>query len=142
MERLFSSIEPFVEGARIITISDDTVKPVWSSVHYTVSEARSKSRRSRLSLLYNNILLAVDSFKISKRNNIGCVVSTGPGVSILLSMYLKFFKKTTIIYVETWSRFYSQSISGRIMYKVADHFYYQNKELSDFYPKGKYSGRL
>lgn len=69
------------------------------------------------------------------------VISTGPGIAIVPSLIVKFFGGK-IVHVETWSRFYSKSGAGKIMYHLADKFYVQNKELLELYPKAVYSGRL
>ncbi|HAO9336376.1 TPA: polysaccharide biosynthesis protein, partial [Escherichia coli] len=49
---------------------------------------------------------------------------------------------TKVIYIETWSRFTTYSLSGRIMYRLSNKFYIQNKSLLELYPKAIYSGRL
>lgn len=69
------------------------------------------------------------------------VISTGPGISIIPSLVVKLFGGR-VIHIETWSRFYSSSATGKIMYLIADKFYIQNKELLAVYPKGIYAGRL
>lgn len=69
------------------------------------------------------------------------VVSTGPGIAIIPSLFFKFFRKN-IVYIETWSRFNTQSQSGKIMYKIADKFYIQNMEQYQFYPNAIYGGLL
>jgi beta-1,4-N-acetylglucosaminyltransferase len=69
------------------------------------------------------------------------IISTGPGISIIPSIIVKILGGK-VIHIETWSRFYSKSGAGKIMYLISDKFYIQNKELSLVYPKGIYAGRL
>ncbi|MEZ9977127.1 PssD/Cps14F family polysaccharide biosynthesis glycosyltransferase [Vibrio breoganii] len=69
------------------------------------------------------------------------IVSTGPLIFFFFFVFAK-FSNTKTIYIETWSRFYSRSMSGRIAYLLSDVFYYQNEELKVLYPHGIYSGRL
>lgn len=69
------------------------------------------------------------------------IISTGPGICIPLAFLAKIFKKK-VIHVETWSRFYTKSLTGRIMYLLSDVFLVQNEELLSMYPKAIYSGRL
>ena len=69
------------------------------------------------------------------------VISTGPGISILPSIYFK-LRSRCIIFIETWSRFDTQSMTGRVMYQLADRFYVQNQEQLKFYPKALYGGLL
>ena len=69
------------------------------------------------------------------------IISTGPGISLIPSLIVKAVGGK-VIHIETWSRFYSKSGAGKLMYLIADKFYIQNKELSSVYPKGIYAGRL
>ncbi|MTI25930.1 polysaccharide biosynthesis protein, partial [Fulvivirga kasyanovii] len=69
------------------------------------------------------------------------VISTGPGISIFFCILFKLMGKK-IIHLETWSRFYSKSNTGRWMYHIADYFYIQNESLKTIYPKAIYVGRL
>jgi len=78
---------------------------------------------------------------ILKNYEIIGVISTGPGIAIPFSLFFKILGKK-IIFIETWSRFNTASFTGKIMYKIADKFYIQNKELKQFYPKAIYGGLL
>ncbi|MDO6436257.1 PssD/Cps14F family polysaccharide biosynthesis glycosyltransferase [Cyclobacterium sp. 1_MG-2023] len=79
--------------------------------------------------------------KINKKYKVLSVISTGPGLAIPFSLLFK-IKKTKIVFIETWSRFETQSYAGKVMYKIADKFYIQNRSLFKFYPKAIYSGLL
>jgi hypothetical protein len=68
-------------------------------------------------------------------------ISTGPGVALLSGLLFKIFRKK-IVYIETWSRFYSKSMTGKYMYLLAGRFYVQNIELLQLYPNAIYSGLL
>ncbi|WP_281544097.1 PssD/Cps14F family polysaccharide biosynthesis glycosyltransferase [Grimontia sp. SpTr1] len=70
-----------------------------------------------------------------------CVISTGPGISILPSILVR-LRGGKVIHVETWSRFSSQSLTGKYMKYIATDFYVQNESLLNVYPKAKFSGRL
>lgn len=88
--------------------------------------------------LYQNIKYF---FKIKKEYKVKAVISTGPGISIILSILFKIYG-TKIIFIETWSRFEGQTITGKIMYRFVDRFYIQNKSLQKLYPKAIYGGLL
>lgn len=66
------------------------------------------------------------------------IISTGASVALPAFIIGKFFFKTKFIFIETLTRIKRPSISGRIMYKLSDEFYYQWKYLKKFYPRGKY----
>ncbi|GAA04677.1 PssD/Cps14F family polysaccharide biosynthesis glycosyltransferase [Photobacterium leiognathi] len=139
--RLASILLDDLSDFDIVTISDLKKKPEWSQRHYICGELREKE--SHLQMLTNlgpfKILKTI--FKIKKENNIKCVVSTGPGISILTSVFFKIFG-VKIIHIETWSRFTTKSMTGRFMYYLSDKFYIQNKSLKDIYPNAIYAGML
>lgn len=79
--------------------------------------------------------------QIKKKYRVISVISTGPGLAIPFSILFK-LARAKIIFIETWSRFETQSYAGKVMYRVADRFYIQNESLARFYPKAIYSGLL
>lgn len=79
--------------------------------------------------------------KLHLNYNIQAVVSTGPGIAVVVSVFCKLLRKK-VVYIETWSRFETRSHTGWIMYKLADRFYIQNKSLQKYYPNAIYSGLL
>ncbi|MFO7825458.1 MAG: PssD/Cps14F family polysaccharide biosynthesis glycosyltransferase [Cyclobacterium sp.] len=78
---------------------------------------------------------------IRKKYQVVAVISTGPGLAIPFSFLFKMVK-AKIIFIETWSRFETQSYAGKVMYRLADRFYIQNRSLARFYPSAIYSGLL
>ena len=81
------------------------------------------------------------SVNIFLNYDVKVIISTGPGISIFPTLIGRALGKK-VIFVETWSRFYSKSLAGRVMYFIANDFYVQNKELLSLYPKAKYGGKL
>jgi hypothetical protein len=47
-----------------------------------------------------------------------------------------------IVFVETITRIHRPSLTGKIMYRLADRFFYQWDSLQRFFPKGEYGGTL
>jgi len=88
-------------------------------------------------LMFNLIIVV----KILVQEEIVAIVSTGPGLAVIPAVVFK-LAGARIVYVETWSRFETKSVSGILMYKLSDRFFYQNKSLGKFYPSGRYSGLL
>ncbi|NTS76892.1 polysaccharide biosynthesis protein [Catenovulum sp. SM1970] len=87
-------------------------------------------------LTKNTIILSKLIFKNNTK-----IISTGPGIAIYPSLLCR-LSKGKVLHIETWSRFYSKSMTGKLMYLISNRFYIQNKELAEIYPKGIYSGRL
>jgi beta-1,4-N-acetylglucosaminyltransferase len=69
------------------------------------------------------------------------LVSFGPGITVFLMIFWR-VSGGKAVYIETWSRFYSASSTGKLAYIFLRDFYIQNEELKHVYPKAKYAGRL
>ncbi len=80
-------------------------------------------------------------FKILKRYNIDYMISSGPGLVIPAAILFRILNKK-VIFIETWSRYNTKSITGNIMSKISNKFYVQNETLLELYENAIYSGRL
>ncbi|MDV5172113.1 PssD/Cps14F family polysaccharide biosynthesis glycosyltransferase [Photobacterium rosenbergii] len=95
----------------------------------------------RFSDMFNHLYRAV-SFYIKLRNfKEISMVSTGPGIAILPAILTRLLGGK-VVHIETWSRFYSKSMTGKVMYFLANKFYVQNQSLLKLYKKAIYSGKL
>jgi len=75
------------------------------------------------------------------------ILCNGPGTCVplcfvALIMRCLFIKKSKIIYVESLARVQTLSLSGKILYHVADYFLVQWNQLKNIYPKSEYRGIL
>ena len=69
------------------------------------------------------------------------IVSTGAGCVIPMFFLGKLFGKK-LIFIETFSRTDSKTITGKICYPLADVFIVQWEELLNLYPKAKFFGSI
>lgn len=81
------------------------------------------------------------TFRLIFKYNTKVLISTGPGLAFIPSIIFRVLGKK-VIFIETWSRFNTQSLTGKMMYKIANIFYIQNESLKNIYPNAIYSGRL
>jgi UDP-N-acetylglucosamine:LPS N-acetylglucosamine transferase len=143
MRRLFDAISPELSDCHFISLCDDDVKYVLTSEYYIVPTVTHKY--SYLKGFFKVPYSIYTSMKVirelRKLHAVDYAISTGPGISIIAAILLK-RHQIPMIFIETWSRFYSKSISGRIMYYLAKHFFVQNEGLLKIYPKAVYKGRL
>jgi hypothetical protein len=141
LARLMLKLSPLIK-CDIITMTDSKKNHCWSKDKVFLPELRDKEKHDIIGMIrrVKSILGVLSNMK--KKYYVSSICSTGPGIAILASLYFKIFSSTQIIYIETWSRFSSKSLTGRFMYFFADVFYIQNKELQPLYPKAIYSGRL
>jgi len=69
------------------------------------------------------------------------ILSAGPGVAVPACALAKLLG-VKVIYIETGSRVFALSSTGKILYRLADMFFVQWPELLAICPKGIYEGRL
>jgi UDP-N-acetylglucosamine:LPS N-acetylglucosamine transferase len=120
--------------------------------HYFVSDSRSNAeslakkekvyfvevpRRNPLKLLKNFF----QSLKIFLKEKPDFVISTGADAAIPTCLIAKAFGKK-IVFLESFCRIKEPSLSGKIMYGIADLFLVQWKENLGFFPKAKFFGSV
>jgi UDP-N-acetylglucosamine:LPS N-acetylglucosamine transferase len=73
--------------------------------------------------------------------NIKFIISTGPGIAIVPIILGRMLGKK-IVFIESWSRFKSASLTGKLAYYLSNEFFIQHKSLQVIYPRSTYSGLL
>ncbi|RME79800.1 MAG: hypothetical protein D6784_00130 [Chloroflexi bacterium] len=69
------------------------------------------------------------------------ILSVGAGIAVPISIWGRLLG-VRVIHVETGSRVYSMSTTGKWMYRIAHLFFVQWEPLQKKYPKAIYAGRL
>jgi UDP-N-acetylglucosamine:LPS N-acetylglucosamine transferase len=82
-----------------------------------------------------------EAWRILRRERPGLILSTGAGPCVPFALVGKVLRVPSI-FIETFNRVTEPSLSGRIMYRLANVFFYQWDSLKRFYPKGTYVGPL
>lgn len=98
------------------------------------------NRRERSCILR----LAVNTFRslkiyIAERPDV--VICTGVLATIPLCLLCKLFGKK-LIFIESYAKVKTPTLTGRLLYPFADRFYIQWQELLKFYPKAMYVGSV
>lgn len=83
-----------------------------------------------------------EAFRILRRERPHVILSTGAGPVVPFAVVGKLFFGVKVVFVETLAQVETPSLSGRIMYRLADQFFYQWPSLRGHYPKGRYAGSL
>ena len=86
-------------------------------------------------------MLFVRSFLLLKRENPDCIISTGALASYPICKLGKMRGKK-IIYIESFARVDTPSLTGKLMYGVADIFIVQWEEMLQFFPNAIYGGGI
>lgn len=130
---------PVVEGRRYFIITE---KNAASSMverhphHYLVQQ-----EREGISFIFKfgwNIVLSLIYFLIERPTTI---ITTGAGASYPTCLIARIFRRR-IIYVESFAKLDSASVTGKMVYPIADYFFVQWPEMKKIYPKAMYHGTV
>ncbi|XP_073449180.1 UDP-N-acetylglucosamine transferase subunit ALG14 isoform X2 [Aquarana catesbeiana] len=104
-------------------------------------------RQSWSSSVVTTIQSFLYSFPLTVRLKPDLILCNGPGTCIpvcfsALLLGILGIKKVIVVYVESLCRVESLSLSGRLLYYIADYFIVQWPLLKDKYPKSMYLGRI
>jgi beta-1,4-N-acetylglucosaminyltransferase len=83
-----------------------------------------------------------EAYSILRRERPNVLISTGASPIVPFSLVGRIFFGVRIVFVETITRVETPSLTGKIMYRIAHRFYYQNRSLAKHFPRGSYCGGL
>lgn len=105
----------------------------WKSRFYFVTHCK----RNILKVIRN----AIESYKILRKEKPDVIISTGADVAVPTCILGKIMG-IKLIFIESGGQVYTPSLSGKIVYPVADLFLVQWKPLLKNFPNAKYGGPL
>lgn len=88
------------------------------------------------------LLNLAEAFAILWRERPQVILSTGAGPAVPFALIGRYLFGSRIIYVETITSVVRPSLTGRIMYHLANDFFYQWQPLARYFPNGRYAGTL
>ena len=97
-------------------------------------------RREKRFLLHF-LQLIVNSAKIMRREKPDIIISTGALVAVPM-LYIGKLLGKKIIFMESMARVEGKSLSGKLVYPIADLFLVQWESMLKYYPKAIYASRL
>jgi len=97
--------------------------------------------RKELDFVLKFVMNTVISLKIFLKKRPDVVISTGVLATIPMCIIAKIFGKK-LIYIESFAKINSPTLTGRLLYKFADQFYIQWDELKKFYPNAINKGGI
>lgn len=90
---------------------------------------------------WKQLVNLVEAWRILKKDKPQVILSTGAGPAVPFALVGKLLG-IKFIFVETITRVQAPSLTGRIMYWLADDFFYQWESLGRYFPKGKCLGTV
>jgi beta-1,4-N-acetylglucosaminyltransferase len=91
---------------------------------------------------WKQLMNLYEAWKILRRERPNVILSTGAGPAVPFALIGKLFFGARVIFIETITRVNAPSLTGRLMYWLADEFFYQWESLRRFFPRGHFLGRL
>ena len=97
--------------------------------------------RKELLFILKFIVNSFKSLGIIIKEKPDVMITTGVLATIPLALLMKLFKKK-LIYIESFAKVTSKTLSGKLLYKYADRFYVQWEEMLKLYPNAIYKGGI
>ncbi len=123
----------------IVTEETKTTKSL--SEKYNVRYMKYGSRQYIFSYIFIFIFNIITAIDLLITYNPKIVVTTGAHTGGIVCFFAKLFGKK-VIYIESLAKVNTLSMTGKLMYLIADKFYVQWEELENKYKKAEYLGRL
>ncbi len=97
--------------------------------------------RKEKSFFFRMVINAFRSLKIYIKERPDVVVSTGVLATIPMCLLAKIFKKK-LIFIESFAKVSSATVTGKFLYKYADKFYVQWESMLEIYPGATFLGGI
>ncbi|POO85649.1 PssD/Cps14F family polysaccharide biosynthesis glycosyltransferase [Clostridium sp. 3-3] len=97
--------------------------------------------RKELMFVPNMIINSYKSIKILLKEKPDLVICTGVLAMIPLCLLCK-IHGAKLIYIESFAKVTSPTMTGKFLYKYADQFYIQWETMKEFYPNAIYLGGI
>ncbi len=140
MIELAKGLDQKHEYINVMGMGDSFTRPRIAEDPYEIRVPR-KHGEGKLISIFRTMLSFAESLWVIKEVKPKAIISIAPGMSVPLSYCAKAFK-AKVIFVETDSRVYKQSLTGKLIHPIADQFFVQWEEQLPLYQKAIYAGRL
>lgn len=97
--------------------------------------------RHEIKFIYYMIINSIKTLKIFLKEKPDVVISTGALSTIPMCLLAKIFRKK-LIFIESFAKIKSPTLTGKLIYKFADQFYVQWEEMKKIYPEAIYKGGI
>lgn len=97
--------------------------------------------RHEKAFIFKMIVNFFKSTKIFLKEKPDIVISTGALATIPLCILAKIFRKK-VIFIESFAKVTSPTLTGKLVYKFADQFYVQWEQMKKYYPNAICKGGI
>ncbi len=106
-----------------------------SKIDYLLSGSKDHLLKYTFVFPYN----VIKSFIIFIKFKPDVIVTTGAHTCVAMCYIAKLFRRK-VIYIESFANIETKTLTGRLVYPIADVFIVQWKSMLKLYPKAKYEG--
>lgn len=132
-------LRPLMEKYDSFVVTEETsykVKVKGQKMYYM-----KQVNRKEKSFIPRMIVNTFRTLKIYRKEKPDVVICTGVLAMIPICLISKFYGKK-LIYIESFAKVTSATLTGKLLYKYADQFYVQWPEMLKIYPKAIYLGGI
>ena len=97
--------------------------------------------RHEKTFIFKMALNFIKSLNLFIKERPDVVISTGALATIPMCIFAKVFKKK-IIFIESFAKVNSPTLTGKLVYKFADQFYVQWEQMKEHYPNAIFRGGI
>lgn len=132
-------LKPLMEKYDSFLLTEKTEYSVGSE-QFPIYYLKQINRKEKL-FVFKLIGNTFRSLKIFLKEKPDVMITTGVLAIIPLALIMKLFGRK-LIYIESFAKVTSKTLSGNLLYKFADQFYVQWEEMLKLYPKAIYKGGI
>lgn len=97
--------------------------------------------RHEKTFLLKMIVNSIRSMKIFIKERPDVIISTGALATLPMCIFAKLLRRK-IIFIESFAKVTSPTLTGKIVYKFADQFYVQWEQMKEHYPDAIFKGGI
>ena len=97
--------------------------------------------RHEKTFIFKMALNFIKSLNLFIKERPDVVISTGALATIPMCIFAKVFKKK-IIFIESFAKVNSPTLTGKLVYRFADQFYVQWEQMKEHYPNAIFIGGI
>lgn len=133
LEPMFKKYESYIVTEK--TKTTKTLKNDYKNVSYLMYGTKHRI----LKYIFVAIFNVIKSFILYCKIRPNVIVTTGAHTAVPICLIGKLFK-TKIVYIETFANIETKTLTGKIIYPIADLFIVQWETMLKLYPKAEYWG--
>lgn len=132
-------LKPLMEKYESFVITEETQykTQIKNKKMYYLKQVNRKEK----TFLFHMVVNTMKSLKIFHKEKPDVVICTGVLAMIPICLIAKLRGKK-LIYIESFAKVTSGTMSGKLLYKFADQFYVQWEQMLKIYPKAIYIGGI